>query len=86
MSEKPICQSCGMPMNDTSDFGTNAYGGQNFEYCHFCYRQGQFKDEGISLKEKINNIIAMAVKRGVPLDKASRLAADILPKLKRWRI
>ena len=85
MSKKPICQSCGMPMNDTSDLGTNADGGLNFEYCHFCYRQGHFKDEGISLEEKMMKNIDMAVKKGLSLKKASNLATAILPKLKRWR-
>ena len=85
MSKKTICQSCGMPMNDTAEFGTNADGGLNFEYCHFCFRQGHFNDEGISLEEKIKKNIAMAVKKGLPLTKASNLATTILPKLKRWR-
>ena len=31
----PICQSCGMPLQKSEDFGTNPDGSKNQEYCHF---------------------------------------------------
>jgi hypothetical protein len=34
----PVCQSCGMPMEKSEDFGTNAGGGKNKDYCHECKR------------------------------------------------
>lgn len=58
--EKNICQSCGMPMNKASDFGTYDDGSLSTEYCHFCYKQGAFIDKGITMEEKIAKNIAIA--------------------------
>ena len=44
METQKICQSCGMPMNE-EDFGTNADGGANQEYCKYCYQNGRFSCE-----------------------------------------
>ena len=32
-AELKICQSCGMPMESEDDFGTNADGSPNSDYC-----------------------------------------------------
>ncbi len=84
-SEKNVCQSCGMPMNMPSDFGTNKDGGPNVEYCHYCYKDGSFTDKGITMEEKIEKNIAIAEKMGMPKEQASALANSTIPKLKRWR-
>ena len=83
--EKNICESCGMPMRHLSDFGTNKDGTVNTEYCHFCYQEGQFTDDGITLKEKMEKNIAIAEKMGMPREEATILAHTTLPKLKRWK-
>lgn len=36
------CQSCGMPMQTPDQFGTNADGSANQEYCCYCYKDGAF--------------------------------------------
>ena len=82
--EKNICQSCGMLMNKISDFGTYDDGSLHTDYCHFCFKQGKFTDPGITMKEKIAKNIAIAAKKGMPKDKATTLANEMLPKLKRW--
>jgi len=79
-----ICQSCGMPMQKNEDFGTNTDGSKNEEYCHFCYKEGRFTDEGITMEEKIKKNIEMAKKMGMPEEKAREMANNIIPKLKRW--
>ncbi|MBU4293030.1 MAG: zinc ribbon domain-containing protein [Actinobacteria bacterium] len=33
----PFCQSCSMPMMKPEDFGTNADGSKNEEYCTYCF-------------------------------------------------
>lgn len=81
---KIICQSCGMPM-DEKDFGTNKDETKNNEYCHFCYKNGKFTDEGITMGEKIKKNIQIAKSMGIPEDKAKALAESTIPKLKRWR-
>ena len=50
---KPICQSCGMPLSEESVMGTNRNGRKNKFYCAFCFQNGEFVDQGITLNEKI---------------------------------
>ncbi len=84
-SEKNICQSCGMPMKNMTDFGTDRDGSINTEYCHNCYEEGEFTDQGISLEEKMARNIKIAEKLGMSKATASKLARNTLPKLRRWR-
>ena len=84
LSEKKICQSCGMPMRNQADFGTNIDNSRNDEYCHYCFSQGEFTDPGITMEEKITKIITLAEKIGMPKEEASKLANATIPKLKRW--
>ena len=37
-----FCQSCGMPLTSAEDFGTNADGSTNFDYCRYCYQDGKY--------------------------------------------
>ena len=86
INEKTICQSCGMPMKKDKDFGTNNDRSQNQEYCCFCFRNGRFVDEGITLKEKIEKLIQISVSQlGMPEDIARTMAETKLPQLKRWK-
>jgi len=81
-----ICQSCGMPMQKTEDFGSNADGTQNGEYCHFCLKDGDFIDEGVTMEEKIDKLVNIAVAQmKTPEAKARAQASEIIPTLKRWR-
>lgn len=79
------CQSCGMPMTRAADFGTNADGSMSNEYCKFCYENGRFTDEGITMEEKIEKNVAIATKMGWSEEKAREMATDIIPKLTRWK-
>lgn len=85
MTSQKICQSCGMPIDKNESKGTNADGSKSEEYCKFCYQKGKFTDEGISLKDKIEKNIQIAVKMGMPEEKAKRMANETLPNLKRWK-
>ena len=86
MNEKIICQSCGMPMKRDEDFGTDAEGFRNEEYCCFCYQDGEFTDNGITLQEKINKLVKMGVSQlGMNEEQARKMAEGKLPGLKRWR-
>lgn len=83
--EYSICQSCGMPMEKESDFGTNQDTSKNYEYCTFCYKNGSFVDEGITVEEKIEKNIQIAMKTGMEEDVARNLAEATIPTLKRWK-
>jgi hypothetical protein len=80
-----ICQSCSMPLRSENDLGTNADGSKNQDYCHFCYRDGKFTDEGITMEQKIDQMVATARDMNIPEDKARAMAQNILPTLKRWQ-
>ena len=85
-NSKMICQSCAMPMKREEDFGVNKDGTLNKEYCSFCFQEGRFTDEGITLQEKINKLIKIGVSQfGMTEEQARIMAEQKLPDLKRWR-
>jgi len=82
----PICQSCGMPMQKDEDFGTNADGSKNEEYCHFCYKDGKFAEPDITMEQKIDKVVGIAtLQMNMPEAQAREMANNIIPKLKRWQ-
>ncbi len=86
LNTKNICQSCGMPMKQEEDYGSKEFGGKSEEYCKFCFQNGKFADEGISLKGKIDKLVEMGVSRlGMSEELAREMAETKLPGLKRWR-
>lgn len=86
MEEKyGVCQSCGMPMEKEEHFGTNQDKSKSDEYCVFCFKDGSFVDEGITMQEKIEKNVQMAVKTGMSEDVARNLAQATIPTLKRWK-
>ncbi|MBU1027180.1 MAG: zinc ribbon domain-containing protein [Candidatus Margulisbacteria bacterium] len=80
-----ICQSCAMPMQKEEDFGTNADNSKNKEYCHFCFKDGQFTDPDLTMEKQIEKMAGMAAKMNIAEDKARAMAQNILPNLKRWK-
>ncbi|MFC1510999.1 zinc ribbon domain-containing protein [Candidatus Margulisiibacteriota bacterium] len=74
-----------MPLRSDKDLGTNADGGKNKEYCHFCYKDGKFTDEGITMEQKIEKMVGFAKNMNIPEANARELAKTTLPTLKRWR-
>ena len=76
-----------MPLDkDPNTGGTNADKSKSDKYCSFCYKDGKFSDEGISLQEKIEKNIRIAVARmNIPEDEAREMAENLLPTLERWR-
>jgi len=56
------------------------------EYCCFCFKNGRFTDEGISLSEKIDRLVKISVEQlGLREDLARTMAETKLPQLKRWK-
>lgn len=85
--ENKICQSCGMPLHkDPKKGGTEADGSLSDKYWSFCYGNGQFHDEGITLQEKIDKNVRIAVAQlGISETAARQNAEAIIPSLERWR-
>lgn len=80
-----ICQSCGMEMRNC-DFGKNADGSINMDYCKYCYPNGKFgKDE--TMEEMIESCIPFYVdERFKTAEEAHTYLAKLYPNLKRWKI
>ena len=85
-----ICQSCGMPMNDESLFGTNADGTKNSDYCIYCYQDGKFVQD-FTMDEMIAHCanFITEVNKGLPhpITKEEYIGQMKMyfPQLKRWR-
>lgn len=84
-TENNICQSCGMHMKNEDEHGTNANGSKNKDYCHYCYQDGKFTDEGITMEGKIKEIVDIAEEMGMCEKEALAKAKKVLPDLKRWK-
>lgn len=82
-----ICQSCGMPLSsDPNGGGTNSDNTISKKFCGFCFQNGKFIDEELTLKEKIDKNILIAVsKMNISEEKARAMAELILPTLERWK-
>ena len=80
-----ICQSCAMPLMEEKQKGAEKDGTKSLDYCIYCYKDGKFTDEGITLEEKINKIVEIASKRGFDKKQAKEYSEKMLPTLKRWK-
>ena len=85
MENLRICQSCGMEMSKPEEFGTEANGSANQDYCCYCYQNGVF-EEDMTLEEMIETCAKIAVdsEEVKSLDEARTTLREQLPKLKRW--
>ncbi len=84
MNTPKICQSCSMPLRIDADHGTNADRSKNEEYCQFCFQNGKFTDEGITMAGKIDKMVGKAKEMNIPEAAARGMAESVLPHLKRW--
>ena len=85
-----ICQSCGMPMNDDSMFGTNQDRTKNHDYCIYCYQDGNFVQD-FTMEQMIEHCAQFVneVNKGLPnpMTKEEYIGQMKMyfPHLKRWR-
>ena len=89
-TEQRFCQSCGMPLNDVNDYGTNADGSRNDEYCKYCYENGRFKQQ-CTMEEMIEHCAQFVEEfnkdseHKVTREEAIGQMKMFFPHLKRWR-
>lgn len=87
MEDKKFCQSCGMSMEKTEDFGTNNDGGRNEEYCCYCYKEGKFTDD-MTMEDMIQFNLKFNEENGNPFgtrEEARKMMESWFPTLKRWK-
>jgi hypothetical protein len=80
----PFCQSCSMPMTKQGDFGTNADGTQNDQFCLRCFRNGRFTEPGITVEGMIEKCTALMKQMHLP-DEEIEQTRVFIPMLKRWK-
>lgn len=83
MENLKICQSCGMPMQE-EQYGTNADGSRNDEYCCYCYQNGSFV--GNSTMEEMAKFCArfeVEGGRAKTLEEAEKMLLEYFPTLER---
>jgi hypothetical protein len=82
---KTICQSCGIPLL-CENTGTNFDMSLNHEYCKFCYINGNFSIPDLTIKQQIERLSEIAVRKfGTSKEDAVKQAQRLLPTLKRWQ-
>ncbi len=78
-----ICQSCGMPMVNKDQLGTNKDGSLNELYCKYCYENGEFVDD-VSMEEYIDMCSRFGAQAGMTNEEMRRFCEKLFPTLKRW--
>ena len=74
-----------MPLLDEAYVGTNADGSRTWEYCMFCFQDGEFTQPLQTLEEMIQSSIGfMTSELGYSRAEAERLSRDVIPGLRRW--
>jgi hypothetical protein len=87
MDEKQRCQSCGMPVDESSsNFGTEADGSSSSEFCTFCYQNGEFTNPHQTFDEMVaSSVDFMASNLGFSAAEATELSNNVIRKLRRWQ-
>jgi len=86
MKNEQFCQRCAMPMEKPEDFGTNADGSRNEDYCRYCYEKGAFFYPEATMEQVIESCLPHVVP-DVFADEATARAAmnEHFPTLKCWK-
>ena len=88
MNQK-FCQSCGMPLNASEDFGTNTDQSRNDEYCTYCFKNGEFTED-ITMDEMIEHCVQYLddfnkdTEQKLTKEQAVSQMKEYFPTLKRW--
>ena len=79
-----LCQSCGMPLTNSEQFGTNADGSVNQDYCIYCYKDGKFIDD-VSMEEYIDMCSQYGEQAWMTNEEMRAHCTEFFPTLKRWK-
>ena len=81
---KKICQSCGMPIENNSDLGSEINGKLNEDYCKYCYQNGKFIDD-VTMEEYIEMCSKYGEQAGMTNEQMKEFCQKLFPTLKRWK-
>ena len=86
MENKQFCQRCAMPMEKPADFGTNADGSKNEDYCCYCYENGGFFYPEATMSEVIEGCLPHVVPDVFADEETAKAAMHKhFPTLKCWK-
>jgi hypothetical protein len=77
------CESCHMPICDPKDFGNEADGSVNSDYCWHCYQNGLFTNPFMTLQD-MQNHVRHTLERLHEDERVIHYVIGTLPDLKRW--
>ena len=85
-----FCQSCGMPLTNADDYGTNADGNKNTDYCKYCFADGHFlqdctMDEMIEHCAQFVDEINKQMPKPMTKEEYKQMMKGFFPMLKRWK-
>ena len=79
-----FCQSCTLPIDDTTSRGTEKDGSKSSTYCKYCYQDGAFTSPGMTM-EGMTAIIKEQMKKTNLPEAIVQKSLEMLPYLKRWQ-
>ena len=80
-----ICQSCTYPLHKPEEYGTNADGTWNTDYCIYCWKDGEWVRPDETVKDIVDYTIPFMTSPTFPAEKAREYLEDLVPTLKRWK-
>ncbi len=86
MNNMKFCQSCAMPLTAPDQYGKEADGTANADYCAYCYKDGKFTAD-CTMQEMIDFCVphTVAAHPGTTEEQARAQMAAYYPQLKRWK-
>lgn len=79
-----MCQSCGMPLKNEEQKGTEADGSKSQKYCINCYKGGKFTWTDATAEQMQTYCMGILTKEKHWPSFLARMATNGIPKLERW--
>lgn len=80
---QPVCQCCGMPLEDDSMIGYNRDGTPNEEYCRWCYADGTYTYS--NMEDLIEVCVRNMANGDCTEEQARAYLEELLPNLDYWK-
>lgn len=82
---RQMCQSCGMPLKDDTQKGSEKDGAKSQKYCVHCYKNGEFTWKDATVEQMQIYCMGILTKEKHWPSFLARMATNGIPKLERWR-
>ena len=80
------CQSCGRRVHKNTDYGTEADGSLNRNYCIKCYKEGRFTEPNLTRTQMVARIVPIYMEeKKLSYRQALIYANYLVSELRRWQ-